>query len=220
LPILATKGWTLMSISTPQTESRVVLSDVSWATFQALLTDTDHRGSRFTYDRGNLEIMSPSLEHERLSSLIGRMIEAYTEELGIPIRSARSTTLKSELKQRGLEPDESYYIANEAQIRGLDEIDLSINPPPDLAIEVDITSSSLDQLGIYAALGVPEVWICDGTHLKIYRLQTDGEYAIQDRSPTFPSLPPVTILDFLARRNSTDETSWIRSFRQWVKNIR
>ncbi len=209
-----------MSISTPQTENRIVLSDVSWSTFEALLADTDHRGSRFAYDRGNLEIMSPSLEHERLSSLISRMIEAYTEELGIPVQTARSTTLKSELKQKGLEPDESYYIANEAQIRGLDEIDLSVNPPPDLAIEVDITSSSLDQLGIYAALGVPEVWICDGAHLKIYRLQTGGEYAIQDRSPTFPSLPPETIIGFLAKRNNTDETSWIRSFRQWVKNIR
>jgi Uma2 family endonuclease len=209
-----------MSISTPQTESRIVLSDVSWATFQALLADTDHRGSRFTYDRGNLEIMSPSLEHERLSSLIGRMIEAYTEELGIPIQTARSTTLKSELKQRGLEPDESYYITNEAQVRGLDEIDLSVNPPPDLAIEVDITSSSLDQLGIYAALGVPEVWICDGTNLAIYGLQTDGSYALLDRSSTLRTLLPQTIVEFLAKRNSTDETSWIRSFRQWVKNIR
>jgi len=167
-----------------------------------------------------LEIMSPSLEHERLSSLIGRMIEAYTEELGIPIQTARSTTLKSELKQRGLEPDESYYITNEAQVRGLDEIDLSVNPPPDLAIEVDITSSSLDQLGIYAALGVPEVWICDGTNLAIYGLQTDGSYALLDRSSTLRTLLPQTIVEFLAKRNSTDETSWIRSFRQWVKNIR
>ena len=145
------------------------------------------------------------------------MIEAYTEELVIPIRSGKSTTLKSELKQKGLEPDECYYIANEPKVRKLDDIDLSVNPPPDLAIEVDISSSSLDQLGIYAALGVPEVWICDGAHLKIYRLHPDGEYAIQDRSPAFPSLPSETILDFLAKRNSTDETSWIRSFRQWVK---
>ena len=106
-----------MSISLPQTENRVVLSDVSWATFEALLTDTNHRGSRFIYDRGNLEIMSPSYEHERLRRLIGRLIETYTEILGIPIQSAGSTTLKSELKQRGLEPDECYYIANEPLVR-------------------------------------------------------------------------------------------------------
>lgn len=207
-----------MSILTQQTENRVVLSDISWATFEALLADADHRGSRFIYDRGNLEIMSPSSEHEWLSTLIGRMIETYTLELGIPIRSGGSTTLKSELKQLGLEPDECYYIVNESAVRGLDEIDLTVNPPPDLAIEVDITSSSLDQLGIYAALGVPEVWMCDGAHLRIYRLQSEGIYTLKDLSPTFPGLPPESILDFLARRNNTDETSWIKSFREWVRN--
>lgn len=207
----------LMSILSPQTENRVVLSDISWATYEALLADANHRGSRFAYDKGILEIMSPSSEHEWLSTLIGRMIETYTLELGIPIRSGGSTTLKSELKQLGLEPDECYYIANEPVVRGLDEIDSSINPPPDLAIEIDITSSSLDQLGIYAALGVPEVWICDGIHLKIYRLQPDNAYAMQDRSPTFPLLEPETVVEFLARRKLSDETSWIKSFRQWVR---
>jgi Uma2 family endonuclease len=207
-----------MSILIPQAENRVVLSDISWATFEALLADADHRGSRFVYDRGDLEIMSPSSEHEWIHRLIGRMIETYTEELGIPVRSAGSTTLKSELKKRGLEPDECYYIANESAVRGLDEIDLSVNPPPDLAIEVDISASSLDQLGIYAALGVPEVWMCDGARLRIYRLQDDGTYAQQDLSPTFPALSPETILDFLARRKNTDETTWIKSFREWVRN--
>jgi Uma2 family endonuclease len=210
-----------MSVLSIQNENRVVLTDVSWATFEALLADTDHRGSRFTYDRGNLEIMSPSSEHERLGRLIGRMIEAYTEEMGMPIQSGGSTTLKSELKQRGQEPDECYYIANESAVRELDDIDLTINPPPDLAIEVDITTSSLDQLSIYAALGVPEVWICDGVSLKIYRLEGDGSYSLQARSPAFPTLPPEIILDFLARRKQTDETSWIKSFRDWVrKNIK
>ena len=207
-----------MSILIPQAENRVVLNDVSWATFEALLADTDHRNSLFTFDRGTLEIMSPSfMNMSRLGRLIGRMIETYTEEMGMPIRSGGSTTLKSELKQRGLEPDECYYVANESAVRGLDEIDLSVNPPPDLAIEIDISTSSLDQLGIYAALGVPEVWMCDGVHLRIYRLQGDGNYAPQDLSPTFPALPPESILDFLARRNNTDETSWIKSFREWVR---
>ena len=209
-----------MSVSTPQTENRVLLSGVSWATFEALLADTDHRGSRFIYDRGSLEIMSPSSEHEWITSLLRRMIETYTEELDIPIRSGKSTTLKSDLEQKGLEPDECYYIANEGKVRGLDEIDLTVNPPPDLAIEVDIISSSLDQLGIYAALGVPEVWICDGRHLSIYRLGRHGEYSVLDHSPTFPSLLPDRIMEFLSKRNSIDETSWVKSFRQWVKSIK
>lgn len=206
-----------MSISLPQIENRVVLTDVSWATFEALLTDTNHRGSRFIYDRGNLEIMSPSYEHERLRRLIGRLIETYTEILGIPIQSAGSTTLKSELKGRGLEPDECYYIANEPLVRGLDEIDLSVNPPPDLAVEIDISSSSLDQLSIYAALGVAEVWIYNGTQLNLYRLQQGNRYEQCTLSPALPALSPETVLEFLSRRNTTDETNLIKSFRQWVR---
>jgi Uma2 family endonuclease len=206
-----------MAILIPQAENRVVLNDVSWATFEALLADTDHRNSLFTFDRGILEIMSPSFEHERLGRLIGRMIEAFTEEMGIPVCSGGSTTLKSELKKRGLEPDECYYVANESAVRGLDEIDLDVNPPPDLAIEIDISRSSLDKLGIYAALGFPEVWMCDGVNLRIYHLQSDGAYASQDLSPTFPALVPQSVLDFLARRNKSDETSLIKSFREWVR---
>jgi Uma2 family endonuclease len=108
-----------MSILIPQTENRVVLTDISWATFEALLAETDHRSSLFMYDRGILEIISPSSEHERLGRLIGRMIEAFTEEMEIPIQSGGSTTLKSELQQRGLEPDVCYYIANEPAVREL-----------------------------------------------------------------------------------------------------
>ena len=140
-------------------------------------------------------------------------------EWNIPIRSSGSTTLKNELKQRGLEPDECYYVANESQVRGCEEIDLLIAPPPDLAIEVDISTSSLDQLSIYADLGVPEVWLYDGATLKVHQLQSDGKYVQQTRSPSFPFLPLEEIEGFFARRNETDETTWIRSFRAWVKTL-
>ena len=103
--------------------------------------------------------------------------------------------------------------------RGREEIDLLIAPPPDLAIEVDISTSSLDQLSIYADLGVPEVWLYDGTTLKVYQLQSDGKYVQQARSPAFPFLPLHDIEGFLTRRNETDETTWIRSFRAWVKTL-
>jgi len=142
-----------------------------------------------------------------------------TEVLAIPISSAGSTTLKAEWEERGLEADESYYIANESRVRGRDEIDLRVDPPPDLAIEVDISSSSLDQLSIYADLGVPEVWLYDGSLLKVHQLQSDGKYVQQARSPAFPFLPLEEIERFLARRNDTDETTWIRSFRAWVKTL-
>lgn len=209
-----------MSVVSLQPENRVVLRNVSWATFEALLAETDRRGTRFTYDRGVLEIMSPSREHERIKSLIGRMIETMTLELDIPISSAGSTTLKNPLKERGVEPDECYYVANEERVRGRDDLDLEVDPPPDLAIEVDITSSSVDQLGIYAALGVPEVWLCDGAAIRVCQLQGDGTYAKQPRSPSFPFLPLDEIERFLEQRNATDETTWIRQFRAWARNLK
>jgi Uma2 family endonuclease len=208
-----------MSIGSSQPETRVVLSGISWPTFEAILAETKSRGTRFTYDRGYLEMMSPSREHERAKRFIGRMIEAATEELGIPISSASSTTLKAEWDERGLEADESYYIANESRVRGRDELDLRKDPPPDLAIEVDISSSSLDQLSIYATLGVPEVWLYDGVSLKVLQLQPDGTYSQQRQSCAFPFLPLDGIEGFLARRDETDETTWIRSFRAWVREL-
>jgi Uma2 family endonuclease len=208
-----------MSVASLQSENRVLLSGISWATYESLLEDTQNHGTRFTYDRGYLEMMSPSREHERLKTLMGRMIETMTEELAIPISSAGSTTLKAQWKERGLEADESYYVANEPRVRGRDEIDLRVDPPPDLAVEVDISRSSLDQLSIYADLGVPEVWLCDGTTLNVYQLQPDGVYAQQSRSPSFPFLPLEQLEAFLARREESDETTWIRSFRAWVKTL-
>jgi Uma2 family endonuclease len=225
LPRYNTDGWSggwealNMSLESLQVENRVILTSVAWSTFESLLAETDHRGTRFTYNQGYLEIMSPSEKHERLKTFLGHIVEMTAVEWSIPFRSSGSTTLKNALKRRGLEPDQCYYIANERRVRGRDEIDLRVDPPPDLAIEVDISASSLDQLSIYADLGVPEVWIYDGTTLKVHQLQSGGTYAQQPRSPSFPFLPLEAIEGFLARRNETDETTWIRSFRAWVKTL-
>jgi Uma2 family endonuclease len=208
-----------MATAASPAESRVLLRNISWATFERILAETDRRGTRFTYDRGALEIMSPSREHERCKRYLGRMIESLTEEIGIPISSGGSTTLKSQMLAKGVEPDECYYIANEPRVRGRDELDLAVDPPPDLAIEVDLTSSSLDQLGIYASVGVPEVWLYDGARLRVYHLQPAGQYVQSASSPAFPVLPLDQVERFLSQRDGTDETSWIRSFRGWVKGL-
>jgi len=209
-----------MTVVETQGVGQVLLYDVSWSTYETLLADLDLRATRLTYDRGNLEIMSPSREHERLKRLIGRMIETMTLEWNIPISSGGSTTIKSEMKKRGLEPDECYYIANEARMRGKDDFDINVDPPPDLVVEVDITRSSLNRMDLYAAFGVPEVWRYDGTTLHVTQLQRDGTYAPQGQSPSFPLLPLAEIPRFLDQRNATDETNWIRSFRQWVRGLR
>ena len=207
-----------MTTTLTQAANRFLLKNISWQTYEALLKDLEsQRGIRLTYDRGLLEIMTPLAPHERNSRLIGRLVEALTEELNIEICSLGSLTCKREDLARGLEPDECYYIQNEPVIRSLEQIDLNQYPPPDLAIEIDITSSSINRLALYASLGVPEVWRYDGNRLIIYQLE-GGEYRVCDRSSTFPLITSSEIIRFLELRKTTGETSLIRLFREWVRN--
>jgi Uma2 family endonuclease len=188
---------------------------MSWEISEALGA-SDCAGTRFAYDKGMLEITSPSIEHEWFHRALGRMVETLTEELDIPILSAGSTTLKLQLKKRGLEPDECFYLEHELQMRGKRELDLAVDPPPDLAIEVDISRSSIDKLSIYADLGVPELWYFDGESLVVRRLQ-NGVYVERDRSDAFPFLDLKEIERFMGRFEQLGETACIRSFRKWVK---
>lgn len=151
-------------------EQRTVLYNLSWDTFEALLRDTgEHRGSRFAYDCGTLEIMTPLFEHENPKIQFDRLIFSLAEELDIEIRSAGSTTLKRKSLAKGIEPDSCYYIQNEAAMRSRETLNLEIDPPPDLAVAIDITSSSVNKFNIYAALGVAELWRYDGEVLKFYQ---------------------------------------------------
>ncbi|MEQ8964025.1 MAG: Uma2 family endonuclease, partial [Coleofasciculus sp. C2-GNP5-27] len=154
---------------------------------------------------------------ETYKKLLGRLVEAATEELDIEIRSLGSRTCDRADLARGLEPDQCYYIQNEALVRGVAQIDLNQFPPPDLALEIDITSSSINRLSIYAALGVPEVWRYDGQTLTILNWQ-NGEYLSQDRSTALPLLNAEDLVRFLALRNTIGETKLVKQFRQWVKD--
>lgn len=197
--------------------SQVLLQGVSWTTYQALIRDLESEpGKRLTYDQGALEIMVPLPPHEGYKRLMGRMVEVTTEETETEIRSLGSTTWSREDLAKGLEPDECYYIQHEQVIRGKGDIDLTVDPPPDLAIEVDNTSSSMNRMAIYAALGVPEVWRFDGQTLTIYGL-VGGIYRPQNSSSALPLLQASDILQFLQASQSMGETTWIREFRTWVR---
>ncbi|MGK7875047.1 MAG: Uma2 family endonuclease [Xenococcaceae cyanobacterium] len=201
-----------------QIVNRVLLSNISWQTYEALVRDLEAQpGTRLTYDRGMLEIMTPLIPHEKNKKLIGRLVENLTAELDIEICSLGSLTCKREDLKRGLEPDQCYYIQNELVVRNLSEIDFTKDPPPDLAIEIDITSSSLNRMEIYANLGVPELWHYDGKSLKIYQLE-GNQYQECQVSSTLPQLPPAEVMGFLELKKTMGETSWIRSFRQWVRS--
>lgn len=199
-------------------EQRTVLQNISWETFETLLKETgEHRGSRFAYDCGTLEIMTPLFEHESYKCNFGNFIVALAEELNIEIKSAGSTTLKRRIVKRGIEPDNCYYIQNELALRGKQELDLETDLPPDLAIEIDISSSSVNKFGIYSALGVSELWRYNGRDLKFYQL-VEGQYVERDSSLAFPIVSPPDINRFIEQSKTLGEIALLKSFRAWLRD--
>jgi Uma2 family endonuclease len=196
-------------------ETRTVLDNVRWETFLELADGRSGSVPRMTYDRGVLELMTPRRQHEQLGCLIGRMVETFSEVRGIEILSCASTTFKRMDLDRAFEPDESYYIAHADEIRPKDEVDLLLDPPPDLVIEVEITSSAIAKLKLFAAMGVPEVWRHDGTRLTMLARSGDGYEPIAS-SIGLPGLTAATIDAFVARRFEMGETALIREFRAAV----
>ena len=198
-------------------EQRTVLHNISWETFETLLAETgEDRGSRFAYEDGTLEIMTPLFEHENPKSNFGNFIVALAEELEIEIRSAGSTTLKRRIAKRGIEPDNCYYVQNELAIRGKETLNLEIDPAPDLAIEIDITSSSVNKLGIYSALGIAELWRYNGRNLKFYQLR-EGQYVECEFSIAFPIISVSDISGFIQQSKTMGEIALLKSFRAWVR---
>jgi Uma2 family endonuclease len=207
-----------MLIQSTPAEQRTVLHNISWETFEALLKDTgEDRGSRFAYDCGTLEIMTPLFEHENLKIQFDRLIFTLVEELGLEIKSAGSTTLKLKLARRGIEPDNCYYIQNEFRVRGKDKLDLETDPAPDLAIEIGITSSSVNKFNIYSTLGIGELWRYDGQSLKFYQL-VDGQYIESEFSLAFPIVSVNEMSRFIQLSKSMGEIALLKSFRNWVSD--
>ena len=197
-------------------EQIVQISGISWQTYEALLAEIGDRQIRLTYNRGNLEIMVPSPEHERFKTIMGRFVETLAEELEVRIEPLGSTTFKRP-ELSGAEPDECFYIQNLSAVKGKKRIDLTQDPPPDLVVEIDITSRSENSLQVYADLGVPEVWIYNGSRLRINRLE-NGEYVEGEISLAFPSLPILEIVRFLEQAETMEYLELVKAFRNWVKS--
>jgi Uma2 family endonuclease len=199
-------------------EQHAVLDGIRFDTYERLLEELGDRQVRLTYDRGTLEIMSPSSRHERIKHVIRRMIDTMTEELGIPIMGGGSTTWRRRDLEKALEPDECYWVQSEARVRGRLDLELPADPPPDLAVEVDVHARSLDRMPIYGALGVPEVWRVKDDVITVHLRGEDGSYRAADASACFPWLPMAELTAWLARSAKQDETSFIRAFREWVRS--
>ena len=154
---------------------RLVLDCVSWAEYEKFLEAVGKRRVRLTYDRGRLEFMTVSSLHERYKHLFCLLLAVVALETGARVVGVGSTTFRRRDVERGLEPDECYYLQSASRVRDLTALDLGVDPPPDLAIEVDVTRSVMDRLGVYAALRVPEVWRFDGQAVEAYGLAADGD---------------------------------------------
>lgn len=198
--------------------SHLILHDISWETYEQLLEIFAERSTpRMTYYQGTLELMVPSPEHERYSWTLCRLIVALSEEIGIEIIGLKSSTWRSEPKKAGNEADECFYIQNEALMRGKLTIDLKNDPPPDLAVEIDLTSSSINKMAVYAELKVPEVWIWKKGKL-IINILNDTGYVESETSLAFGSFPVKELAQFMHLDSDKGENARIREFREWVRS--
>ncbi|MFM6060254.1 MAG: Uma2 family endonuclease [Microcystis aeruginosa] len=190
------------------------LSGISWETYETLLEELNNRRLRLTYNRGTLEIMAPSPEHELTKEVLGRFVETLAEELAVQIYPLGSTTFKRP-EISGAEPDKCFYIYNIDAVRGKKRLDLNEDPAPDLVLEIDVTSSSQNRLQVYADLGVREVWIYNGEFLAIQQLE-NGTYITCQSSQFFANLPILEIAIFLQQAGQKDYLELVKEFRNWV----
>ena len=195
---------------------RIILHNISWQEFEEILTELgENRASRLAYYQGNLEIKMPLPKHEVAKVIIGDLVKIILEELEIDCECFGSTTFKRQDMNSGIEPDDSFYIKNHLQMIGKEKIDLNIDPPPDLVIEIDVTSKT--QLDAYLALAVPEVWRYENDKLQI-NIWQNGKYIESKVSPNFPNLPIAEIIpQFVEESRILGRSPTLRKFRQWIK---
>ena len=197
--------------------SVLVLHEVSWAEYEAMLALLpDTARFRISYDQGTLQIMTLSPRHERLKSLFTPLLTVLAEEQNLNLVSLGSTTFKREGAARGLEPDDCYYVHQAERMAGQDTIDLAVDPPPELVIEVDITHPSQDKLPIYGSLGVMEIWRYDGHALQFLLFQEE-QYIATTESGLFPGLPAATLTDFVRQGDAHGIIPMVRAFRTWAR---
>jgi Uma2 family endonuclease len=199
-------------------ELHSVVMDVSWDYYTRTLEELGpSRGFRITFDQGRMEIVRTSNLHERIKTIIARLLEMYAAEADISIVGDGTLTLRREVLNRGLEPDECYYVQTPAPPATEGEFDLSANPPPDLAIEVEISRGSISKMPIYGFLKVREVWRYKAGRVVPMHLTSSGEYRIAKASLASPDLDMVQFNKFL--KQAVDETvhDAIKALRKWVR---
>jgi Uma2 family endonuclease len=197
--------------------ARNAVLPISWQTYKTMLVDMgDRRSARLAYDRGVLEIRMPSDLHEAINRLLARIVGVLAEEFDLPLKEFGSVTLNRNDIKKGAEPDSSFYIQNADRIRG-NTINISVDPPPDLVIEIDITNSSMRSFAVYQQLGIPEIWRYANGSVKIFQLQ-DGNYLECEFSLTFTTISGAILDSFLRMSETENSTSIVRAVRKWLSD--
>jgi len=201
-------------------EAQIIMEGISWETYERLRNEHPENVSpRFTYDNGWLELMVPSIEHERPNRKLALFVDLVAAELGIDVEGVGSNTFKREDVLKGFEPDSAFYLADNAKaVRGKKRLDLATDPPPDLIIEIDVTSPSLPRFPIFAAVGVPEVWQYKNGRVEIFALR-GGDYEIASHSLALSKVTGGVLTRFLKESEELDSPAWTRRVREWAQSV-
>ncbi|BAZ87391.1 Uma2 family endonuclease [Dolichospermum compactum] len=206
----------MVTTATPA-ETRVLLENITWQTFKTMLAEMgSERANKISYHQGNIEVMTPLKPHESSNRLIEVFVGVLCEELGLEVNRVGSLTLTRDDLEYGAEPDSSYYIQNELLVREKENIDLAFDPPPDLVLEVEYSRPKIDKFKLYAAMGIPEFWLYNGTTLRVYIL-ANGQYSETQTSHTFAAIPIKEIPRFIEESKKIGQIAVTRTFRNWVK---
>jgi Uma2 family endonuclease len=209
----------LKEVAMLQVNQRLTLQGISWDFYEQLLDEfKDSNALHFAYDKGTLEVEVPLGKHEIPIRILADLVSTLCVEKNIEVRNVGSTTFRKRAKAKGIEPDTAFYIQNEAQVRGLLDLDLSKDPPPDLAIEVDVTSPTLNKLPIYAALGIAEVWLYKGKNIEFLKLVREKYEPIKN-SIALPFLTSEKASEFLQTGIRDAYNKWIKEVRKWANEI-
>ncbi len=201
-------------------EVRIVLPNISWQSYERLLADLSNQSiPHLTYDRGELEIMSPTAQHEKINRSIEVLVATLAFEMKLEYVSLGSTTFKREDLRRGFEPDSCFYFKNCERIKGKAQIDLTMEPPPDVVVEIDITSPSIEKLSIFAEFGVPEMWRYREGTMQIFILD-QGAYVPSSNSAALQFLDVKTLTDFVNQSLKLDSIEWMQVVLKWVGKVK
>jgi Uma2 family endonuclease len=207
----------MAAIETLPQGASLVLPNISWEEYEHFLSEYPERpGLLVWYDQGTLTIMSTTPEHEEYKDTFLRLISALAEELDIDLESRGSATFRKKIKARGVEPDTCFYVQNAHCLIGQRTIDLNVDPPPDVAVEIDNTADSTKKFSIYASLEVPELWLYNLTQVRFYKLE-DGVYYEIENSIAFPLLSSDMLTNFIEQSKTEGQTATLKAFRKWVR---